>query len=73
MRVSVKERAKSIIDELPEEMVKDLLALMERLQEWGATLELLEDREFMEEWERGKAEVERGETVPWREIKRTDV
>jgi len=70
--MTVKERAKAIIDELPEEMVQDLLRLMERLEEWGATLELLEDKAFMKAWEKGKAEVERGETVQWRKIRRTD-
>ncbi len=45
--MAVKERAKAIIDELPDEMVRDLLVLMERLEEWGATLELLEDEAFM--------------------------
>ncbi len=70
--MTVKERAKAIIDELPNEMVRDLLVLMERLEEWGATLELLEDETFMKAWEKGKAEVERGETIPWRKIKRSN-
>ncbi len=70
--LTVKEQAKAIIDELLEEMVRDLLGLMQRLEEWGATLELLEDKAFMKAWERGKAEVERGETISWRKIKRTN-
>jgi len=71
--MNTKDQAKAIIEELPDDIVSDLLSLMKRLQEWSVTLELIEDKEFVKEWEKGKLEVERGETISWRKVKRTDV
>jgi len=40
----VKEQAKALIEELPEELVEGLLGFIRGLQEWEATKEILEAR-----------------------------
>lgn len=70
---AVKRQAKTVIDELPDEVVQSLLDFMQKLQEWEATREILEDEEFSAEIEQGLRDVKAGRTVEWRKIKRTDV
>ncbi len=70
---AVKQQAKALIDELPDEVVHSLLDFMQKLQEWEATREILEDEEFCAEIERGLRDVKAGRTVEWRKIKRTNV
>lgn len=70
---TIKQQAKAIIDELPDEVVHSLLDFMQKLQEWEATREILEDEEFSAEIGRGLRDVKAGRTVEWRKIKRTNV
>jgi predicted transcriptional regulator len=70
---AVKQQAKAVIDELPDEVVQSLLDFMQKLQEWEATREILEDKEFSAEIERGLQDVKAGRTVEWRKVKRTNV
>ena len=78
MKISVKEKAIGIIEELPDDEVARLLSYLLWLQnreEWEATMELLSDPEAMESISRGIAEVELKKTVPWSVVKEehTDV
>jgi hypothetical protein len=66
----VKERAKALIDELPDEVVSDLMGFVQRLQEWEATREILDDPEMGKAIEEGKAAIAEGATVRWRDVKR---
>ena len=70
---AIKRQAKAVIDELPDEVVHSLLDFMEKLQEWEATREILEDEEFSAEIEQGVRDVKAGRTVEWRKVKRTNV
>ncbi len=67
---AVKDRARSLIDSLADEDVELLVKLAERLAEWEATQELLEDKEMMASIARGLKELERGETVPLGELRK---
>jgi hypothetical protein len=70
---AIKEQAKALIEELPDDVVRSLLDFLERLQEWEATREILEDEEFSKAIEQGLHDIQAGRTVEWRAIKRTDV
>nr|BAL59732.1 hypothetical protein HGMM_OP4C368 [Candidatus Acetothermum autotrophicum] len=70
---AIKRQAKAVIDELLDEVVHSLLDFMEKLQEWEATREILEDEEFSAEIEQGVRDVKAGRTVEWRKVKRTNV
>ncbi len=70
---AVKEQAKALIEELPDDVVRSLLDFLERLQEWEATREILEDEEFSKAIEQGLHDIQAGRAVEWRAIKRTDV
>lgn len=67
---TVKDRAKSLIDLLADEDVELLVKLAERLAEWEATRELLEDKEMMASIERGLKKLEQGETIPLEELRK---
>jgi hypothetical protein len=67
---TVKQQAKVVIDELPDEVVSSLLGFMQKLQEWEATREILEDPEMRQAIERGKAAIAQGKMVRWRDVKR---
>jgi len=68
---TIKDRARSLIDSLADEDVELLVKLAERLAEWEATQDLLEDREMMASIERGLKELEPGETVPLGELRKS--
>ncbi|PIP12135.1 MAG: hypothetical protein COT45_02695 [bacterium (Candidatus Stahlbacteria) CG08_land_8_20_14_0_20_40_26] len=67
---SVKDRTKELIDLLPSEDVEVLLKVAERLAEWEATRELLEDKEIMVSIKRGLKELERGDTISLEELRK---
>jgi hypothetical protein len=60
---AIKEQAKALIEELPDDVVRSLLDFLERLQEWEATREILEDEEFSKAIEQGLHDIQAGRTV----------
>jgi len=68
---TVKDRTKELIDLLPSEDVEVLLKVAERLAEWEATSELLEDKEVMASIQRGLEELERGEVVSLKKLRKS--
>ena len=67
----VKGRTKALIDFLPDEDVEVLLKVAERLAEWEATRELLEDKEIMVSIKRGLEELGRGDTISLEELRKS--
>lgn len=67
---TLKDRTKRIIDTLPNEDVEALLKVAERLAEWDATREILEDKEIMVSIKRGLEELERGDVVSLEELRK---
>jgi len=68
---TVKDRTKELIDLLPSEDVEVLLKIAERLAECEATSELLEDKEVMASIQRGLEELERGEVVSLKKLRKS--
>ena len=68
---TVKDRTKELIDLLPSEDVEVLLKITERLAECEATSELLEDKEVMASIQRGLEELERGEVVSLKKLRKS--
>ena len=68
---TVKGRTKKLIDFLPDEDVEVLLKVAERLAEWEATRELLEDKEIMVSIKRGLEELGRGDTISLEELRKS--
>jgi len=68
---SIKDRAKKIIDSLPNEDVEALLKVAERLAEWDATGEILEDKEIIASIKRGLEELGQGDTISLEELRKS--
>jgi hypothetical protein len=60
---AIKEQAKALIEELPDDVVRSLLDFLERLQEWEATREILEDEEFSKAIGQGLHDIQAGRTA----------
>lgn len=67
---TIKQQAKAVIEELPDEVVQSLLDFMQKLQEWEATREILEDPQMRKAIAIGKAAIAQGKMVRWRDVKR---
>lgn len=67
----VKERARKLISSLSEEDVELLVRLAERLAEWEATQELLEDKEMVASIRRGLKDLEQGDTLSLEELRKS--
>ena len=70
---SVKRIAIRLLDDLPEEKLKETITFMKFLQqkeEWEATEEILSDRELKASWKKGKKEVENQKTEDWESVKK---
>lgn len=67
--MGVKERAKALIDDLAEEDVEVLIEVAERLAEWEATQELLEDPEMVEAIKQGIEQIRQGKTISLEELR----
>ena len=67
---TLKDRTKRIIDTLPNEDVEALLKVAERLAEWDATREILEDKEIMTSIKRGLEELKRGDVISLEELRK---
>lgn len=70
---TIKKIAIKLLDNLPEEKLKETIAFMKFLQkkeEWEATEEILKDEKLMAVWKKGKKEVEEGKTENWESVKK---
>lgn len=67
----VKDQTKTLIDELSDSDVEVLMHIIQRLAEWEATQEVLNNPELMKGIEEGLKDIEAGRTVNWRDVKRT--
>lgn len=45
-------------------------ALRRQYDEWCATIELLSDRKFMKEYHKGLKDVEEGDVMDWRKVRK---
>jgi len=68
---AVKEKARELIESLSDEDVEVLIKMAERLAEWGATQELLEDEEMVASIKRGLKDLERGDTLSLEELRKS--
>jgi len=70
---SVKKIAVKLLDDLPEEKLKETITFMKFLQqkeEWEATEEILSNKNLKAAWKKGKKEVENRETEDWEGVKK---
>lgn len=67
----IKERANELIESLSDEDVEVLIKMAERLAEWEATQELLEDEEMVASIKRGLKDLERGDTLSLEELRKS--
>ncbi|MBI5788957.1 MAG: hypothetical protein HZA78_08905 [Candidatus Schekmanbacteria bacterium] len=74
--ISIKTKAKKVIDSLSEERVKAVLDLMEYLEEkegWEATFDLMKDKRLLADYKEAKKDLAEGRLenfVPWEKVKR---
>ena len=68
---AVKEKARELIESLSDEDVEVLVKMAERLAEWEATQELLEDEEMVASIRRGLKDLERGDTLSLEELRKS--
>ena len=73
VKSAVKQRAKALIDELPEEVVENFIDFVQQLKAWEATREILEDEEFSKQIKKGLKDLEEERVIEWRKIKKTNV
>jgi hypothetical protein len=69
---SVKSTAIKLLENLPEDKLKETVTFMKFLQqkeEWEATEEILSDKKLKTAWKKGKKEVETGKTEDWEKVK----
>lgn len=77
--MTVKERAKEVIDRLSEARIKLILDFIEYLDEkesWEATREILSDKGMMEDIKKADEDLKAGrldEFVSWENVKKADV
>lgn len=64
----VKDQVKTLIDELSDSDIEILIQVAQRLAEWEATQEILDNPELMEGIEEGLKDIEAGRTINWREV-----
>ncbi len=73
MNTAVKEMAKEAIETLSDKkarVVLDLIGYLREREEWEAADELLSDKKLLMDYKAAKAEIKKGDTVRWRDIKR---
>ncbi|MFQ5794094.1 MAG: hypothetical protein ACE5JP_03480 [Candidatus Bipolaricaulia bacterium] len=69
----IKEEIKELIDQLSDELIEDLKPLLERMSEWEATMEVLKDKDMMEQIRSSEEDWQKGKTAAWRDVKRNDL
>jgi hypothetical protein len=70
---SARKIAIKLLEDLPEEKLKDTITFLRFLQqkeEWEATEEILSDKKLKTAWEKGKKEVQAGKTEDWENVKK---
>lgn len=67
----VKTRARELISSLADEDVAILIKIAERLAEWEATQELLEDEGMASSIRQGLEELEQGDTVSLEQLRKS--
>ena len=67
----VKTRARELISSLSDEDVAVLIKIAERLAEWEATQELLEDEGMASSIRQGLEELEQGDTVSLEQLRKS--
>ncbi len=74
--VSVKDKAKKVIDSLSEKRARAILDLMEYLEEkeeWEATFDLMKDGQLLADYKAARKDLAEGRLenfVPWEKVKR---
>ncbi len=74
--VSVKSKAKKVLDLLSEERARAILDLMEYLEEkeeWEATLDLVKNKQLLADYKEARKDLAEGRLenfVPWDKVKR---
>ncbi|MFQ5794090.1 MAG: hypothetical protein ACE5JP_03460 [Candidatus Bipolaricaulia bacterium] len=58
---------------MSDELIEDLKPLLERMSEWEATMEVLKDKDMMEQIRSSEEDWQKGKTVAWRDVKRNDL
>jgi hypothetical protein len=69
---SVKRTAIKLLENLPEDKLKETVTFMKFLQqkeEWEASEEILSDAKLEAAWKKGKKEVKAGKTEDWEKVK----
>ena len=67
--IDYKKKAIVELDNLGTEKLKEAVDYIEFLREKEEEEELLSDKEFIESFKRGKADIKTGRTVRWKDIK----
>lgn len=70
---SLKKLAKKLLEDLPEEKIKETVTFMKFLQEkeeLEATEEILRDKRLLTKWRKAKKEVEQKKTKSWEKVKK---
>lgn len=73
MDIAVKKRAREAIDFLSDKkayIVLDFIDYLREKEEWEATDELLSDKKLLMDYKSARDEIEKGNTVKWKAIKR---
>lgn len=71
--ISEKEKAKEVLESLPEDKIKtalDFLKYLEDRDEWEATYEIMADKKIMKDIEEGKKDIVEGHWEKWDEVKK---
>lgn len=68
---TVQERARILIESLSDEDAEILVRLAERLAEWEATQELLEDKEMVASIKRGLKDLEQDDSLSLKELRKS--
>lgn len=68
-----RDELKELLDELPDELIEDLMPLLLRMSEWEATEEILSDPDMISQIRASEADWDHGETVSWRDVQRDDL
>ncbi len=66
----IKEEIKALVDQLSDDVLQELKPLLERLSEWEATFEILQDPDMMEQLRQSEEDWRRGQVVSWRDVRR---
>ncbi|MBI2891851.1 MAG: hypothetical protein HYY13_13845 [Nitrospirae bacterium] len=69
----MRNQAFNLLKALPSDRLQEAVVFLRFLrekEEWEATSELTGDAALMKSWRRGRDQVRRGKTTPWRSVRR---